>query len=105
MKIRKNRPIERNAVNATRTLFEACGHVFQEVSQDNDYGKDAYVDLVEREAVTGVLVALQIKGGEKYKRATGYSIPIEAHATIWLQSTVPIAGIVHDPDTSLLYWC
>ena len=54
MKRRKNRPTERNAANAARTLFEGCGYVFQEVSQDNDYGKDAYVDLVDGEDITGL---------------------------------------------------
>jgi hypothetical protein len=105
MKMRKNRPIERNAVNATRTLFEACRCVFQEISQDNDYGKDAYVDLVEGDLVTSAFVALQIKGGDKYKRAGGYIIPIDGHASLWMQSIIPIAGIVHDADSGLLYWC
>ena len=105
MKRRKNRPVERNAVNAVRTLFEGSGYVFQEVDQANDYGKDAYVDLVNGESVTGIMLALQIKGGKKYKRTRGYVIPIDGHAEIWRESTTPVAGIVHDPDSGELHWC
>lgn len=64
MKLRKNRPIERAGVNAARTLFEAAGYVFQEVELGNDYGKDAYVDLVDGDKATGICVALQIKSGD-----------------------------------------
>jgi hypothetical protein len=104
MRVRKNRPIERAGVNAVRALFEACGHVFQEVDLGNDYGKDAYVDLVEDGNVSGVCVSLQIKSGKKYHRASGYAIPLDEHEEVWRRSTLPIAGIVHDPDSGRLYW-
>lgn len=46
------------------------------------------------------------KGGDKYKRAKGYAIPLDAeHATIWRDSTLPVAGIVHDPGKNKLFWC
>src|SRR5262249_6635709 len=54
--------------------------------------------------VTGVCVSLQIKSGEKYRRASGYAIPINGHEDVWRCSTLPIAGIVHDPDSGKLYW-
>jgi hypothetical protein len=37
---------ERAGVNAVQALFDKCGYVFQPVALDNDFGKDAYVDLV-----------------------------------------------------------
>lgn len=100
-----NRVKERAAVNATRALFEANGCVFQEVDQGNDYGKDAYIDLVEGKEVTGLCVALQIKGGPSYRRGSGYAIPIGGHREVWRLSPLPVAGIVHDPETGALYWC
>jgi hypothetical protein len=103
-RVRANRPIERAGVNAARALFEAANYLFHEVPIENDFGKDAYVDLVEARQVTGVCVAIQIKSGDKYRRADGYAIPVEDHEEVWRQSTLPIAGIVHDTDTSLLYW-
>ena len=103
MNLRKNRAKERAAVNAARSFFEANGCVFQEVDQGNDYGKDAYVDLVDGDKVSGHCIALQIKGGKKYKRANGYVIPIESHELVWRQSPLPIAGIVFDSESKTLY--
>lgn len=106
-KLRANRITERAAVNAARTFFETNGCIFQEVSGDNDYGKDAYVDLTFGGRVTGLCAALQIKGGESYRSADGgYGIPLDDdHAELWRSSTVPIFGIIHDPRDGKLRWC
>lgn len=106
MKLRPNRQIERAAINATRTLFEACNHVFQEIDLGNDFGKDVYVDVAHGQNVTGLCIALQVKGGVSYRRPGGYGIPLDdAHAAIWLHSSLPIAGVVFDPDDGQLRWC
>jgi hypothetical protein len=106
MKLRKNRAVERAAVNAARAFFESNGCVFQEVDLGNDYGKDAYVDFVHDEHVTGICFALQIKGGASYRRGTDYGIPLHpGRAELWLNSTVPVIGIVHDPEDGKLRWC
>ncbi len=106
MDMRPNRRAERAAVNAARTFFESCNCVFQAVDLANDFGKDAYVDLVEGNVVTGLCVAVQIKGGRSYRRAEGYAIPLdEKHAQIWRASSVPVAGLVHDPADNQLRWC
>ncbi|MBL7189358.1 MAG: DUF4365 domain-containing protein [Phycisphaerae bacterium] len=105
MRLRKNRKIERAAVNAARAFFEENDCVFQEVDLANDYGKDAYIDIVDRDVVTGTCVAAQIKGGDKYRRADGFAIPVdEDHFQIWRNSSMPVTGIVHDPETGSLYW-
>ncbi|MGA2621038.1 MAG: DUF4365 domain-containing protein [Thermoguttaceae bacterium] len=106
MEIRPNRRAERAAVNAARAFFESCNCVFQEVDLANDFGKDAYIDLAEGNVVTGLCVALQIKGGESYRRAKGYAIPLdEKHARVWRASSVPVAGLVHDPADGQIRWC
>jgi len=70
------------------------------------YGKDAYIDLTEGDSVTGICIAVQIKGGESYRRSEGYMIPLDnGHARIWRGSTVPVAGIVFDPNDAQLRWC
>jgi len=100
-----HRSTAKAGVNAARTLFEGCNYVFQEVELGNDFGKDAYVDLVNGREVTGLCVALQIKSGESFRRSTGYAIPIEEHYSIWRHSSLPVAGIVYDPDIDKLFWC
>lgn len=104
-RIPQNRIKERAGVNATQALFESLGYVFQAVNLENDYGKDAYVDLVNGTELTGLCVALQIKSGPSYKRAQGYAIPVDDHYQVWRTSSLPVVGIVHDPATEQLYWC
>jgi hypothetical protein len=105
MRLRKNRSTERAGINEARAFFEGCDYVFQEVDLGNDYGKDAYVDLTDGQEVTGLCIALQIKSGVSYRRASGYAIPIKGHAGVWRHSTLPVAGIVYDPELKALYWC
>lgn len=105
MRLRKNRRVERAAVNAARSFFEEHGFVFQEIDLSNDYGKDAYIDIVRGEVVTGTCIAAQIKGGNSYRCSGGYRIPIDSsHHDVWRNSSLPIAGIVHDPEDGLLRW-
>src|SRR5690349_5075466 len=104
MRLRKNTQTERAGVNAARTLFEAEGCLFQEIELRNDYGKDAYIDRGENGQVSGACVALQIKSGAKYRRASGYAIPVEEHERIWREATLPVAGLVHDPEDGSLHW-
>jgi hypothetical protein len=107
MKLRKNRFTEREAMNAVRSFFEENGCVFQEVDTGNDYGKDAYVDFVDDdETVTGICIALQIKGGVSYRRGDGYGIPLDLnHFETWRNSSLPIIGVVYDPEDAKIRWC
>jgi Domain of unknown function (DUF4365) len=104
-RVRQTRKAERAAVNAVRALLEEHNLVFQEVDQSNDYGKDAYVDLTADREVSGQVIALQIKGGSKYVRASGYAIPCDReHGGFWFNSSLPVIGIVQDPRSQGLYW-
>ena len=106
MRLRANRRTERAAVNAARSFLEDNGCVFQEVDGANDYGKDAYVDLGDGVTVSGVCAALQIKGGLSFRTAGGdYRLSIaENHRRIWSESTIPVLGVIHDPEDGLLRW-
>lgn len=101
-----NRIVTREGVNATQVFFESTGCFFQEVAQQNDFGKDAYIDIVEKDGTTTPLcAALQIKSGESYRSANGdYFVPVENHASNWRQSTIPVFGVVYDPNDRLLRW-
>jgi hypothetical protein len=104
MRVRLNRATERAGVNAAQSFFESHDQIFQPVSLENDFGKDAYVDFVKDRTVLGTVAALQIKSGTSFARSSGYAIPVDHHLTVWRESTVPVIGIVHDPDDGGLYW-
>lgn len=95
----------RDGVNLARLFFEHHGCRFQEIDQQQDIGKDAYVDLADTAGITPLCVALQIKSGVSYRTSKGdYMVPVEHHADLWRRSTVPVFGIVHDPDDAQLRW-
>ncbi len=96
---------ERRAVNASQAFFEDHDLIFQEIDLRNDIGKDAILDLARSGTDAGLSVALQIKGGKKYKRKAGHSIPIDTRLrNIWQNSSLPIFVIVRDVDDGHLYW-
>jgi len=100
-----SRIIERRAVNASRAFFENYDLIFQEIDLRNDIGKDAILDLARSGKDAGLAVALQIKGGQKYKRKTGHFIPADQRLrNIWQNSSIPMFVIVQDPDDEQLYW-
>jgi hypothetical protein len=100
------RVTSREGINAVQAFFEHNLCVFQEVAQQNDFGKDGYVDLGNDDGVvTCLCAALQVKSGVSYKSARGdYFIPLDDHAETWRFSTVPVFGIVFDPDVDVLRW-
>jgi hypothetical protein len=105
LKVSHSRITSREGVNAAQAFFESNGCVFQEVAQQNDYGKDGYVDIARSGVLTPLCVAVQIKSGESYRASGGdYLVPIEGHASNWRRSTVPVFGLVYDPADRLLRW-
>lgn len=102
-RVRTNRPVELAAIRAVQALLEDANHIYQSVLGSNDVGKDAYVDIVVDGEVTGDVIALQIKGGESFRRRRGYAIPCTAaDRELWRSSSIPVFGIVHDADK--MYW-
>jgi hypothetical protein len=102
-RVRPNRPTELAAIRAVQALFEDANHIYQPVLGSNDIGKDAYVDIVEHGDVTGDVIALQIKGGESFRRSRGYAIPCtRADRELWRSSSIPVFGVVH--DAGKLHW-
>ena len=80
--------------------------VFHEVPGHADFGKDGYVDLAEASgAITGGCFSVQIKGGRSRRRAGGYRIDgSDNNRRQWAASTLPVIGIVWDPERSRLHW-
>lgn len=79
--------------------------VFTETPEQSDFGKDGYVDLSVAGSLTGQCVAVQVKGGSSFRRSQGYTIPADPRRRrLWRESTVPVFGVVWDPDDGGLYW-
>ena len=105
VKVPTTHAVSREGVNAVQALFESGECVFQEVAQQNDIGKDAYVDISQEGLVTGTCAALQIKSGESFRASHGdYFITVGKHSDSWRGSTVPVFGLVYDPSDRLLRW-
>jgi hypothetical protein len=105
MKNSAERMISREGVNAIQAFFESNGCAFHEVPQQSDFGKDAYFDFGENGVVSFLCAALQIKSGTSYRTAKrDYFVPVDDHADNWRNSTVPVFGLVYDPDDRQIRW-
>lgn len=105
MRAPDNRKTSREGMNAAHAFFERQDCVFQEIAQQNDFGKDGYLDYGEAREITALCCALQIKSGTSYRTAKGdYFIPVDDHAENWRRSTVPVFGLVYDPEDALIRW-
>ncbi|MEU0985073.1 DUF4365 domain-containing protein [Streptomyces sp. NPDC005953] len=101
----RTKQTERAAVNAARAFLEAHECVVQEVDTGNDYGKDLLVDLTEGLEVTGESIAVQVKGGASFFRSGNWGIPAKSvDLRLWLDSSIPIFGFVHDPAANEIHW-
>lgn len=104
-RLRQNRPVERAGIYAVLAIFEGAGLLAFEIPGQFDIGKDLYVDLVKGIRVTGETIAVQVKSGVSYKRETGYAIPCdEDDLALWAGSSVPVFGVVYDPETCKMFW-
>ena len=105
VKVANTRIVAREGVNAVQAFFEAQGCVFQEVAQQNDFGKDGYVDIAQSGVITSLCAAVQVKSGKSFRATHGnYFVPVEKHAHNWRQSTVPVFGLVYDPSDRMIRW-
>jgi hypothetical protein len=70
---RKNRVLEKEGVNATRSFFESSGCVFQEVNLENDYGKDAYIDLGDDVSTSSICAGILDTDAEPHEAMPAFA--------------------------------
>tara|TARA_R110000868_G_scaffold198474_4_gene444887 strand:- start:29102 stop:30109 length:1008 start_codon:yes stop_codon:yes gene_type:complete len=96
---------ERKGVNYIRDLVDDANCVFREVDRAGDYGHDAFVLLVDGEAVTSVEVALQIKAGRSFCRKDSCRFSATpAQLGFWANHGLTTLGVVYDPDANCAWW-
>lgn len=103
-RVPRSRRIERAGVNALRALLEEHDQIVQEIDGGNDFGEDLFVMLTREGERTGSSITIQVKSGDKYKRANGYAIPVDAHASDWKNALLPVFGVVFDIGSRRLFW-
>lgn len=96
---------ERSGVNAVRTLLEAHGLVVDEVDARSDYGRDLNADITEGSEITGAVIGIQVKADRRFVRNDIWELPVsQKDRQYWADSTIPIVGILYDPQSGELRW-
>jgi hypothetical protein len=100
-----NTAMARNGVNYVRNVVESANCIFNEIPQQNDFGNDAFIELVENENVKGITIAAQIKSGSSFCFKDKCIIPATRnHFEYWHDHSLTVIGIVYDPDEDAAYW-
>ncbi|WP_067706707.1 DUF4365 domain-containing protein [Erwinia sp. ErVv1] len=95
----------KKGINYVRDIVESSNSIFHEVHQENDYGNDAFVELVDGVDVKGITIAIQVKSGKSFCTNNTCKIPAsKQHFEYWKSHSLPVLGIVYDPDESKAYW-
>jgi Domain of unknown function (DUF4365) len=95
-------------VTLTKLAVEKeLGWLFREQPTE-DYGIDAHAEIVEGEAVTGKLLALQIKSGPSWFREAGpggwWFRPNSDHVQYWTNHSLPVVVVLVDLRTERCHW-
>ena len=103
--LKPNTPTERAGINFVRSVTEGAGCIFHQVHQEDDYGIDAFLELVDEGRVTGKCIAVQVKSGQSYCSPQACHIRhTSRQATYWKSHSLPVLGIVFDPSEHCAYW-
>jgi hypothetical protein len=101
----KSSAMAKKGVNYVRDIIESSNSIFHEVHQENDYGNDAFIELVDGEDVKGITLAVQVKSGSSFCTNSTCSIPAsKQHFEYWKSHSLPVIGIVYDPNEDIAYW-
>jgi len=101
----KTNATSRDGVNYVRAILEHANCIFREIHQENDYGNDAFVELVDGEDVTGEHLVVQIKSGKSYCDSSSCWIPAtREQLEYWRRHRLPVVGIVYIPSEACAYW-
>lgn len=82
--------------------------IYHPISQENDFGIDGYIELVQNGNVTGKLVGVQLKHGDSFfKTQMGKAykyVGDNKHLNYYLNSQTPIFIVIMDDNFKRLHW-
>lgn len=99
-------------MDAVKALAPRLGFLFRDMTK-GDFGIDALVELFEPTAepnkhlMTGRMIAVQIKCGEKIARLSDSTWRIycsDANVNYWRRHSLPVILVYCDPTTNACYW-
>ena len=100
--------MDRTAVSRVDSFFIEKFHWIVREQSISDYGIDMQLEIIDNGNVTGVLIALQIKGGSSHCRkdkANNFIYRGELkHLEYWRYHSLPVMLIWYNPDDENLYW-
>ncbi len=98
---------DRTGINAVSQIFTSDFGWFFREQPILDWGIDAHVEIVAGDEATGQLLAIQVKSGESYFRRRGENFVYRGdgrHFEYWLNYSLPVYLILHNPDSGLTIW-
>jgi hypothetical protein len=92
-------------MRAVVDALESANLVVQPVETENDFGRDAFVELVRDGDLTGKVIGIQVKSGMSHLVGGRWLIPgADSDFTLWRESSVPMFGMVWDPSAGAIRW-
>ncbi|MCT8332041.1 DUF4365 domain-containing protein [Leptospira sp. 85282-16] len=82
--------------------------IYHHVAEENDFGIDGYIEIVENECVTGKLIGIQVKHGDSFfskPTTSGHKFIGEyKHLNYYLNSNVPVIIIILNENFTIRNW-
>ncbi len=106
MKVDTRVHTERLGVAFVQQICSRAGHVWRELVV-TDVGIDGHIEIVRDGMATGMLVAVQIKSGKSFVAEPGcrfWFIAKQDHYGYWARYSLPVIGILYDPDRDEAVW-
>lgn len=99
----------RNGLNIlTKIVENELGWILRPNHQENDFGIDAYIDIITNGYITGKSIAIQIKSGESYLKELDnnywkFNGDLK-HLNYYLNQDFPVLIVLIDLKNEIAYW-
>src|SRR4051812_24554910 len=107
MKYSRNKTIGKAGVIYVERIVNEQGSVFRPVHQEDDFGIDGYIELVDSEIASGQIIAVQIKSGDSYlsEDKDHFEVSVdERHLKYWREFMLPVILICYSPSKDAAAW-
>ncbi|MBI9069642.1 MAG: DUF4365 and DUF1817 domain-containing protein [Salinivirgaceae bacterium] len=99
----------RNGLNIlTKIVENELGWIVRPNHQEDDFGIDAFIDIIIDGYVTGKSIAIQIKSGNSYLKALNNENwnfkGDRKHLNYYLNHDIPVLIVLVDVDNEIAYW-